>query len=483
MSDINKKILPVQDTLGNILNTSTHPIIEGQFLYAYNEKLSFFDKGGKRFLKITTNSSEIESTQEEILETDFNKLRGSLNIFKTEDGLSMLYTDASGNTSEIIQGSGNYLVSLEDINNWNEAYNSIGGLTEALDGKVDEVDGTLINPTIGTGSTTWTISDTTDSLLFTNDGTITLPKTTVPKTIAFTDSLPNVGGLNTNNNSTLPVPTTPESFTGSINLHRISKTGTYSDLIGKPEVYTKTEVDNALALKLNTSLKGAINGLAELDANGRVPSSQLPSYVDDVLEFTSIANFPVTGETGKIYIAQDTNKTYRWSGSGYSEISASLALGETSSTAYRGDKGKIAYDHSQITGANPHGTTKEQITGLKTTDSPIFNGLTVGNTGGNTWTIDDLVSQKLTFKLGNAIISLDGAHQIAKTIAFAEDVQAAITLTANRAVISDGTGKLSVSNTTSSQVGYLSDVTSNIQAQINNIIATQYAVIEDLTGL
>lgn len=99
---------------------------------------------------------------------------------------------------------------------------------------------------------------------------------------------------------------------------------------------------------LNANLKGAANGLAELDASGTVPSSQLPSYVDDVLEYDSSGLFPATGESGKIYIDKTYNKTYRWSGTQYSEISASIALGETSNTAYRGDRGKIAYDHSQV---------------------------------------------------------------------------------------------------------------------------------------
>lgn len=92
--------------------------------------------------------------------------------------------------------------------------------------------------------------------------------------------------------------------------------------------------------KIPLSQKGTANGVAELDSSGKVPSAQLPSYVDDVLEFASLSAFPDTGETGKIYIAQDTNKTYRWSGSAYVEISSSLALGETSSTAYAGNKGK-----------------------------------------------------------------------------------------------------------------------------------------------
>lgn len=86
--------------------------------------------------------------------------------------------------------------------------------------------------------------------------------------------------------------------------------------------------------------KGQANGVASLDSNGKVPTSQLPSYVDDVLEFENQAAFPETGEDGKIYVAEDTNKTYRWSGTAYVEISASLALGETSSTAYAGNKGK-----------------------------------------------------------------------------------------------------------------------------------------------
>ena len=109
------------------------------------------------------------------------------------------------------------------------------------------------------------------------------------------------------------------------------------------------EIENVraeIALKLDASLKGAANGVAELDANGKVLTSQLPSFVDDVIEAENFAVLPNEGETGKIYVTLDNNKTYRWSGSAYVEISASLALGETDSTAYRGDRGKIAYDHA-----------------------------------------------------------------------------------------------------------------------------------------
>lgn len=127
-------------------------------------------------------------------------------------------------------------------------------------------------------------------------------------------------------------------------------------------------IDEVVNKKLNASEKGSIGGVAELDENGLILTSQLPSYVDDVLEFSTLNDFPSQGESGKIYVDLSTNKTYRWGGSDYVEISSSLALGETSYTAYRGDRGKIAYDHSQLTSGNPHNVTKSQI-GLGNVDN------------------------------------------------------------------------------------------------------------------
>jgi hypothetical protein len=127
---------------------------------------------------------------------------------------------------------------------------------------------------------------------------------------------------------------------------------------------------------LHSSLKGTANGLAELDENGLVKNTQLPSYVDDVLEYETFLTLPVTGEAGKIYVItgpEDTdhyNKVYRWSGSQYSVISDTLALGETYSTAFRGDFGKIAYDHTFLVN-NPHAVTALQIGALSADDSRI----------------------------------------------------------------------------------------------------------------
>lgn len=171
--------------------------------------------------------------------------------------------------------------------------------------------------------------------------------------------------------------------TTKLNL-KADKTEVTSSLLLKAD---KTYVDAELLNKLNTSLKGAASGLAELDASGKVPASQLPSYVDDVLEFAKLSNFPVSGETGKIYTATDTNIIYRWSGTNYVEISASLALGTTSSTAYYGDKGKIAYDHSQIAHAPVNAQKnsditkseiEEKLTGNITTHSHTITKANVG---------------------------------------------------------------------------------------------------------
>jgi hypothetical protein len=73
----------------------------------------------------------------------------------------------------------------------------------------------------------------------------------------------------------------------------------------------------------STANKGVANGYVPLGSDSKIASTYLPSYVDDVLEYANLAAFPATGETGKIYVPLDTNKTYRWSGSAYVEISAS----------------------------------------------------------------------------------------------------------------------------------------------------------------
>jgi len=161
-----------------------------------------------------------------------------------------------------------------------------------------------------------------------------------------------------------------------------------SNYYTKPQ--TDTQISTSVALKADKTYVDAQDSLLQdqinLKANasevnqslgtkadlvdGKIPASQLPSFVDDVLEgtyinpttFNNLNNQPYTPETDKIYIDTTTNKTYRWSGMLYVVISSGgVALGETSETAYRGDRGKVAYDHSQSQG-NPHNSTTSDIT-------------------------------------------------------------------------------------------------------------------------
>ena len=95
---------------------------------------------------------------------------------------------------------------------------------------------------------------------------------------------------------------------------------------GKPYVRKSLAWDDFtddMLLKENTTNKGAVSGYAPLDASSKVPAINLPAYVDDVVEYANLAAFPGSGTAGIIYVALDTNKVYRWSGSAYVEISPS----------------------------------------------------------------------------------------------------------------------------------------------------------------
>lgn len=119
-----------------------------------------------------------------------------------------------------------------------------------------------------------------------------------------------------------------------------------------------TAQQTALDLKMNNTARGAINGVASLDENGKIPVAQLPSYVDDIIEgyyyqgaFYNEVNHTtaISGESGKIYVdltEGGARQVYRWGGTSYTAIPIGLALGETASTAYAGDKGAAAYAHA-----------------------------------------------------------------------------------------------------------------------------------------
>lgn len=154
---------------------------------------------------------------------------------------------------------------------------------------------------------------------------------------------------------------------------------------------------------IHISKKGQANGVAELDSDGKVPAQQLPSFVDDVLEgkyisatvFKNPQNQNYTPESGKIYMdVTDTNNkgSYRWTGSQYSKVeSGGLVLGTTSSTAFRGDYGLVAYQHTSATN-NPHNVTKARV-GLGNVPNHAYATTSVANAGTS---VSGFMNPKLT---------------------------------------------------------------------------------------
>lgn len=131
--------------------------------------------------------------------------------------------------------------------------------------------------------------------------------------------------------------------------------------------YQKSEVDGRLSGKAAASHKHGAADITSVNASaisGVIAAANLPSFVDDVIEgYLNGGKFykekktdgtyttEITAETGKIYVNLNNSKTYRWSGSAYVVISETIALGETSSTAYRGDRGAAAYNHAAAKGS------------------------------------------------------------------------------------------------------------------------------------
>ena len=244
--------------------------------------------------------------------------------------------------------------------------------------------------------------------------------------------------------------------------------------------FTETEVTEKLATKADTGHKHAASdvtsGTFELDRiptitdakiagmsasklTGTIPTANLPSYVDDVVEGATTSDFPETGEAGKIYVATSTNKTYRWSGSSYVEISASLALGTTSSTAFRGDYGNVAYTHATAKGAafgsglykittNAQGhvtaataVTKNDITAL---------GIPAQDTNTNT---------TYTLSKSGSTITLSGSDGSSTSVT---DANTTYSL-----------GSFGIT-ATAAELNYVDGVTSNIQTQLNGKAASSH---------
>ena len=237
--------------------------------------------------------------------------------------------------------------------------------------------------------------------------------------------------------------------------------------------YTEDEVDGLLAAKANTShthsadnitsgtlaldriptiTDAKIQGMSATKLTGTIPQANLPSYVDDVLEYNGQSNFPEEGESGKIYVDTSTNRTYRWGGSSYVEISSSLALGTTSSTAFRGDYGNIAYQHATAKGsafasglykittnAQGHVTAATAVTKSDITALGIPGDISTNTT--------------YTLTKSDSTITLKGSDGSSTSVT---DANTTYTLSSFGVTA------------TATELNYMDGVTSNVQTQLNN---------------
>lgn len=351
---------------------------------------------------------------------------------------------------------------------------------------------------IGTGATT-VVSDADGVITINSVNTTYSPATTSANGLMTSTMVTTLNTVNTNLSSHTANTGNPHSVTKSqIGLGNVENKSS-ATIRGE---LSSSNVTTALGYTpLNSALKGAKSGLAELDANGYVPSSQLPSYVDDVLEYSAKSSFPTTGATGKIYVDLSNGKIYRWSGSAYVEISASLALGETSSTAYRGDRGKTAYDHSQITGANPHAITPAIIGALASNGTAVkatadasgqtiastyikglsVSGKTITYTFGN-GTTGTITTQDTVYTLPTASSTTLGGVKTTSTVTSTSGLTACpiiggvpyyknSTYSLSSFGITASAAELNVLDgitATVTELNYTDGVTSNIQTQLNN---------------
>jgi hypothetical protein len=294
------------------------------------------------------------------------------------------------------------------------------------------VGGTGIASTVTNNTVTFDI----DSTVATLDGTQTLTN----KTIAAGSNT--ISGLTNNNlsgsagitnanlaNSSVTIGSTAISLgataTTIAGLSSVTSTSFVGSLTGNADTATTLQTSRTIngvsfdgsanitinavdsTARIASSEKGAANGVATLDSSGLVPSTQLPSYVDDVLEYSNLASFPSTGETGKIYVALDTNKTYRWSGSAYIFITS----GAVDSVA--GKTGVVTLDKNDV-GLNNVDNTADSLKSVSSaatlTTARTINGVSFD--GSANITVAANTTNALTIGTGLSGTSFNGSSAV-----------------------------------------------------------------------
>ena len=257
--------------------------------------------------------------------------------------------------------------------------------------------------------------DGTQNILLPSSGEYSLP----------TASASELGGIKVGSglaisNSVLSVGTLNQSTTGNAATASKLQTARTISLTGKVTGSVSFDGSNNASIATAITGLGVANGIATLDSNGQVPSTQLPSYVDDVLEYTNVAAFPATGETGKIYVETAGNITYRWSGTAYVKITSgevSSVAGKTGVvTLSKADVGLSNVDNSSDASKNVASASK--LTTARTIGGVSFNGTAninlpgVNTTGNQSTTGNAATASKLATPVQINGVNFDGSQSI-----------------------------------------------------------------------
>lgn len=260
----------------------------------------------------------------------------------------------------------------------------------------------------------------------------TAPTTLEPGQLAYVEGSTNGGTLYYGEMDNEVREIGGKKFVDKVNgIEAGAQVNTVTSVFGRTGAVTLQSSDVTTALTFtpeNSANKGVANGYASLDGDGKVPSAQLPSYVDDVLEYNDFASFPATGATSIIYVDKATNRTYRWSGSVYVEISASPG---TTDSVTEGS-------------TNLYFTNARARQAISVTDSGGDGSLSYDNsTGVITYTGPSASDVRAHFSAGTGITLTNGS--IATTITQYTDglARTAISVTDN-----GGDGSLSYDNST-----------------------------------
>lgn len=343
--ELDAALKAVNDLIENLESGGVEGIIDT--LNEIKEFLSGYNEGDNLLQIIKETIEEITNNYTELVENTKTEINNTIESTKTEINETIDST-REDLEQKIKEGDDKLDAKIDETKTTLEG--ELNTAKEELDNKIDstksELEGTISSTNQETRN--WAdekfvteLGTREDFITWTRDGEVhdlTVPFATHSTNADHATTADSAGNVNWSDVESHP--TTLEGYGITDGFNKVSVVGEGNAITtgsGEGHTITLTKGDTfVLKSELGTSVPTLVDG--------KIPESQLPGYVDDVLEFDSKEKFPTQGESGKIYVSTNDNITYRWAGTTYVEISKSLALGENASTAFAGDRGKKLED-------------------------------------------------------------------------------------------------------------------------------------------